>query len=167
MPAEFSARLEADIANCGPRGWLDWTLDFRNMLVYRGRRFEDGQFLPRTPPLFGADGQPLLRARRVTHLPRDPGRSDIEVFVDTPWTMVLGEESESTLQGSLATLVTPSEGPRRTRSAYVSEGRAQCLLPFGTGENGPIRSISDRNSSSLSPLNLAQGMIRISRSRVS
>jgi hypothetical protein len=99
MQAEFAARLEANIANSGPQGWLDWTLDFRNMLVHRGRRFEYGQFLPRTPSLFGADGQPLLRARRVTHLPRDPSRSDIEVFLDTPWTMVLSEESRRTHQG--------------------------------------------------------------------
>ena len=34
----------------------------------------------------------MLRAHRVTHLPRDPGRSDVEVFLDTPsWTLVLGE----------------------------------------------------------------------------
>jgi hypothetical protein len=99
MQAEFAGRFEANIANCGPPGWLDWTLDFRNMLVHRGRRFEIGQFLPKTPPLFGADGLPLLRARRATHLPRDPGRSDVEVALDTPWTMVLGEESERTLQG--------------------------------------------------------------------
>jgi hypothetical protein len=99
MQAHFSARLEASIVASGPPGWLDWTLDFRNMLVHRGRRFEYGQFVPRTPALFGADGRPVLRARRVTHLPRDPGRSDVEVFLDTPWTMVVGEERERTLQG--------------------------------------------------------------------
>jgi hypothetical protein len=97
--AQFAARLEADIAAAGPPGWLDWTLDFRNMLVHRGRRFEYGQFVPRSPVLCGADAQRLLRARRVTHLPRDPGRSDVEVFVDTAWTFVLSEEAERTLQG--------------------------------------------------------------------
>ena len=91
MPAEFSARLEADIANCGPPGWLDWTPISAICLSIAGEDSNIGQFLPRTPQLFGANGQRLLRARRVTHLPRDPGRSDIEVFVDTPWTMVLGE----------------------------------------------------------------------------
>jgi hypothetical protein len=69
------------------------------MLVHRGRRFEYGQFVPRSPLLYGADSQRLLRARRVTHLPRDPGRSDVEVFLDTPWTLVLTEEDERTLQG--------------------------------------------------------------------
>jgi hypothetical protein len=99
MQAQFAARLEANIVASGPPGWLDWTLDFRNMLVHRGRRFEYGQFVPRTPALYGADGRPVLRARRVTHLPRDPGRSDVEVFLDTPWTLVLSEDGERTLRG--------------------------------------------------------------------
>ena len=99
MQAQFAVRLEAGIAATGTPGWLDWTLDLRNMLVHRGRRMEYGQFVPRTPSLYGADGQSVLRARRVAHLPRDPGRSDVEVFLDTPWTLVLTEDSERTLQG--------------------------------------------------------------------
>ena len=69
------------------------------MLVHRGRRIELGQYLPITPVLLGPDGKPAPRARRVSHLPRDPGRSDIEVFVDTPWNMVLHEEGTQTLLG--------------------------------------------------------------------
>jgi hypothetical protein len=99
VQAQFAAQLEACVAAAGPSGWLDWTLDFRNMLVHRGRRFEYGQFVPRSPVLYGADAQRLLRARRVTHLPRDPGRSDVEVFLDTPWTLALSEEAARTLQG--------------------------------------------------------------------
>ncbi|MGA2433888.1 MAG: hypothetical protein ABSG25_01240 [Bryobacteraceae bacterium] len=100
MQAQFAARLEANIVAAGPLGWLDWTLDFRNMLVHRGRRLEYGQFVPRKPDLYGADGRPVLRARCVTHLPRDPGRSDVEVLLDAPsWTLVLAEEGERTLKG--------------------------------------------------------------------
>ena len=97
--ADFAARLESAIVAAGPQGWLDWTLDLRNMLVHRGRRIELGQYLPITPVLLGPDGKPAPRARRVSHLPRDPGRSDIEVFIDTPWKMVLHEEGTRTLQG--------------------------------------------------------------------
>jgi hypothetical protein len=97
--AEFAARLEGAISAAGPQGWLDWTLDLRNMLVHRGRRIELGQYLPVQPVLFGPDGQPAPRARRISHLPLDPGRSDIEVFVDTPWNMVLHEDGERTLRG--------------------------------------------------------------------
>ena len=97
--ADFAARLESAIVAAGPQGWLDWTLDLRNMLVHRDRRIELGQYLPITPVLLGPDGKPAPRARRVSHLPRDPGRSDIEVFIDTPWKMVLHEEGTRTLQG--------------------------------------------------------------------
>jgi len=97
--ADFAARLETAIDAAGPLGWLDWTLDLRNMLVHRGRRIELGQYLPITPVLLGPDGKAAPRARRVSHLPRDPGRSDIEVFVDTPWNMVLHEEETRTLRG--------------------------------------------------------------------
>jgi hypothetical protein len=102
MQAQFAAMLEAGIADAGPAGWLEWTLDFRNMLVHRGRRFEYGQYVPRSPALYGANAQRLLRARRVAHLPRDPGRSDVEVLIDAPWTLVLTEESERTLEGLIA-----------------------------------------------------------------
>jgi hypothetical protein len=69
------------------------------MLVHRGRRIELGQCLPVTPVLLGADGRPVPRARRVAHLPRDPGRSDVEVFLGMPWNTVLHEEGQRTLQG--------------------------------------------------------------------
>ena len=55
------------IENAGPAGWFDWLLNFRNMLVHRGRRLEIGQFLPREPVLLDGRGQPVLRARVVTH----------------------------------------------------------------------------------------------------
>jgi hypothetical protein len=69
------------------------------MLVHRGHRIELGQFLPIEPVLFGPDGKPAPRARHVSHLPRDPGRSDIEVFLDMPWNTVLHEEGQRTLKG--------------------------------------------------------------------
>jgi hypothetical protein len=99
MQAQFATQLEAAIAGAGPPGWLDWTLDFRNMLVHRGRRIEHGQFLPIEPVLYGPDGRPAPRARRAAQLPRDPGRSDVEVFIDTPWEHVLPEEARKTLFG--------------------------------------------------------------------
>lgn len=99
MQAQLAAQLEAAISSAGPQGWLEWTLDFRNMLVHRGRRLELGQFLRIEPILFGPDGQPAPRARHVSHLPRDPGRSDVEVFLGMPWNTVLHEGGQRTLQG--------------------------------------------------------------------
>jgi hypothetical protein len=106
VQAQFADRFEALIALSGPLGWLDWMLSFRNMLVHRGRRLEMGQFLPRAPLLYGADAQPVQRCRRATHLPRDPGRSDVEVWREAPcrfgdhWHgLVLSEEAAATLTG--------------------------------------------------------------------
>lgn len=108
---QFADRLETLIGEAGPKGWLDWTLHFRNMLVHRGRRIEIGQFVPRTPVLLGPDGRPIPRVRVVTHLPRDPGRSDVEVFLDPdqPGSPVLTEDAEQTLTGLLSSTVELAE----------------------------------------------------------
>ncbi len=57
-------------------------MGLRNMVVHRGRTDRIGQFVSRLPVIYGADGQPVLRTRVVNHLPRDPQRSDVEVFLD-------------------------------------------------------------------------------------
>jgi hypothetical protein len=41
----------------------------------------------------------LCRERAASLLPRDPGRSDVEVFVGMPWNGVPHEEGQQTLQG--------------------------------------------------------------------
>lgn len=101
VQAIFAAKLEQIINSAGPEGWLDWALQFRNMLVHRGRRIELGQFVPRTPRLYGPDFLPIPRARVVTHLPRDPALSDVEVFLEPSNAPVLTEDAEQTLEGLL------------------------------------------------------------------
>jgi len=107
--AEFYRQFRDVIASVGPDGWLDWALAFRNMLVHRGRRLENGQFVPKEPQLFGPDGQQVLRTRRLTFLPRNPSMSDVEVWRDTPMptvrdpleALVLSEDAAQTLGGLL------------------------------------------------------------------
>jgi hypothetical protein len=99
MQAQLKDQLEAALTAAGSHGWLDWTLDFRNMLVHRGRRIELGQLLPVEPVLLGPNGRPAPRAWRASHLPRDPGRSDIEVFLAFPSNTVLHEDAQRTLEG--------------------------------------------------------------------
>jgi hypothetical protein len=82
--AEFYRKFNELVASVGPDGWLEWALAFRNMLVHRGRRLENGQFIPKVPPLYGPDGEPILRSRRLTYLPRNPSMSDVEVWRETP-----------------------------------------------------------------------------------
>jgi len=103
VQAAFADKLEQLINLAGPPGWLDWELEFRNMLVHRGRRIELGQFIPREPMLFGPSGEPIPRIRVVTHLPRDPGCSDVEVLLESSkvsvLTSVLTEDADQTLRG--------------------------------------------------------------------
>ncbi len=101
IQADFGKKLESLIDASGASGWLDWALAFRNMLVHRGRRLEVGQFVPRQPMLYGPDGTPVPRVRVITHLPRDPGRSDVEVFLQPTESPVLTEDAEQTLGGLL------------------------------------------------------------------
>ena len=79
LQEQFAIQLTETIGSVGPAGWLGWLLDFRNMLVHRGRRIEIGQFVPREPVLYDAGGTPMVRARVVTHLPLEPNRSDMDV----------------------------------------------------------------------------------------
>lgn len=132
---QFAAQLEDAIAVAGPPGWLDWTIDFRNMLVHRGRRIELGQFVPIKPVLYGPNGHPAPRARRISHLPRDPGRSDVEVFLDTPSRFVLHEDSRQTLEGLMRSTIDLTEGTaeymrelwrwRRANPAEIPQPRDQ------------------------------------------
>lgn len=97
----FLADLNAIIDNAGPTGWFDWLLNFRNMLVHRGRRLEIGQFLPREPVLLDGRGRPVLRARVVTHLPLQPERSDVDIHREPNLPPVLTEDSRQTLEGAM------------------------------------------------------------------
>jgi len=107
VQADFYRKFSEVIASVGPDGWLQWALDFRNMLVHRGRRLESGQFVPKLPQILGPDGDQVLRARRLTYLPRNPSMSDVEVWRETPMTstrdplqtLVLAEDAVETLGG--------------------------------------------------------------------
>jgi hypothetical protein len=106
---DFYSKLKDVVASTGPAGWLNWTLDFRNMLVHRGRRLENGQFVPKLPQLYGPSGEQIPRVRRLTYLPRNPSMSDVEVWRETPMTqrrdpleaLVLNEDAAQTLGGLL------------------------------------------------------------------
>lgn len=101
VQASFAEEFERLIGIAGPAEWLDWELAFRNMLVHRGRRIDVGQYVPKTPVLYGPGSQPIPRVRVVNHLPRDPGRSDVEVFLEPSRTLVLTEDADQTLNGLL------------------------------------------------------------------
>jgi hypothetical protein len=100
----FLNDLNAMFDNAGPAGWFDWLLDFRNMLVHRGRRIEMGQILPREPGHLDASGTPVFRARVATHLPLQPERSDVDIHREPNLPPVLTEESRQTLEGAMGSV---------------------------------------------------------------
>lgn len=92
--------LETEIHDAGPEGWLPWVLGLRNMLVHRGRRISVAQLVPREPVLLDFRGRPIPRMNVIQQLPRDAGRSEIEVFLD-PEAPVLTEDAIKTITGVL------------------------------------------------------------------
>ena len=46
IQAQLSKVIDGLIDQHGPSGWVEWMLDYRNMVVHRGRRLHFGQILP-------------------------------------------------------------------------------------------------------------------------
>lgn len=77
----ISEAIDDAVKNAGPAGWLDWALDYRNMLVHRGRRTRVWNVdLESGAPVLDHRGVPIPRARMVYHLARDPKNSDIQAY---------------------------------------------------------------------------------------
>jgi hypothetical protein len=90
---EFAMDLSGAISAAGPPGWLAWAVEYRNMLVHRGRRFEMAQFMPLGGQLHGTHGETFIPVRVVHQLARDPARSDMEAFVALSIAHVLAPRS--------------------------------------------------------------------------
>ncbi len=100
-------RLERAIAEAGPPGWLEWLIDLRNMYVHRGRRLELAELRAVPSGILGPDGRPVIRTDLLPLLPRDPGWSDVQVFLKfaPARPLVLTENAEVTLRGVLESTV--------------------------------------------------------------
>lgn len=144
--ASLAASLEAIIASSGPPGWLVWTSDFRHMVVHRARRLQSVQLRPRQPMIYGPDGGLVLRTDAVVHLPRDPGRSDVEVLLSTGLASVLTENAGQTIAGVLRSAVTLIDATaaelvtcwaqRRTNPALLTQPRDQWPAGPSTDSTG-------------------------------
>lgn len=101
IQAELSEGIDGLIDQHGPPGWVEWMLDYRNMVVHRGRRLHFGQIFPSR--VLGPDERPA-RAIRHTYLPRDPARSDVEALRDDASVAgsLLTEDAQTTLKGLIA-----------------------------------------------------------------
>lgn len=116
----FHERLEQLIAGAGPEGWLEWTLNFRNMLVHRGRHLQQWTCLPTGQQQQLPDGRVRFGIEAQLHLPRDPSRGEVDAWRDDVQHFTLDEDARETLSGIW-------------RSAQVVvEGAAALLLELWT-----------------------------------
>lgn len=81
----------------GPKDWLEWTTQYRNMFVHRGRRITYNQIHPRETPLYDERGQWIPRATSTMHLARCPDKSHAEAMISKD--MILNEDADITLHG--------------------------------------------------------------------
>jgi hypothetical protein len=97
LQIDFRDFFEDKKKSSGPEDWLEWTDQYRNMFVHRGRRLTHNQLLPREPPLYDAAGNWIPRATSSLHLAKYPDKSDAEALIKLD--MVLDEDADKTLNG--------------------------------------------------------------------
>ena len=104
LQSSFARDFDRFIVCDKPPGWVEWMLNYRNMVVHRGRRFSAGQFVP---SIGGESPSVSIPCRWIDHLPIDPNRSDIEVLsgLDSLGQSLLAEDSKATIRGLLESTV--------------------------------------------------------------
>ncbi|MCY4564048.1 MAG: hypothetical protein OXE40_06135 [Gammaproteobacteria bacterium] len=92
-------QLQSTIKECGPTGWLEWLVQYRNMLVHRGLRQELHTLSVRSE-LLTADGHPASVVD-TAYLPNQPSLSEVEAYLAARSLGALGlsEDAEVTLNG--------------------------------------------------------------------
>lgn len=94
----------------GAADWDQWSNDYRNMLVHRGKR-TSLSWLKREAHLVDNKGMPIVRAVPVQLLCTDPDLSEIEAFTlqDKTW-FVFSENAHITITGLVRSVETLVEG---------------------------------------------------------
>jgi hypothetical protein len=82
IQGQAARHIIASMGRAGPAGWDRWLLEYRNMLVHRGRHLWMTKLVNKDVPLHVPGGDVVLPHAMVPMLPRDPGRSEVEVLRD-------------------------------------------------------------------------------------
>ena len=146
LQAQFGAQLETLIQQAGPSGWFRWVVDLRNAQIHRGRRLQMSELRPVPSGVVGFDGHPVIRTDVIHQLPRDPGRSDVEMFLDLSHPPVLTESAAMTLLGVLdSTLRLIADGGALLLDAWRTRRADPALLPqpFEQWAGGPSTATAD------------------------
>lgn len=97
LKIEFRDFLDDVIQKTGPEDWFDWTTQYRNMFVHRGRRLMMNHLTGRLPVLYDIRGLPIPRMTTTFHLAKYPDKSEVEATLLGP--TMLNEDASVTLEG--------------------------------------------------------------------
>lgn len=97
LQADFRDFFEDVKTGSGPEDWLEWTTQYRNMYIHRGRRSTFNQIISNDAGLLDARGQLIPRATTTLHLAKHPDKSDAEAMILRDIT--LSEDADVTLKG--------------------------------------------------------------------
>src|SRR4029453_7727149 len=81
----------------GPTDWFEWTIQYRNMFVHRGRRLIYNQLKPRDVLLLDHMERVIPRSTSSLHMATHPDKSDAEVLIRNR--IVLNEDADVTFNG--------------------------------------------------------------------
>ncbi|HLG13040.1 MAG TPA: hypothetical protein VJH03_00740 [Blastocatellia bacterium] len=98
LQADFRDFFEQVRVATGVQDWLEWTDQYRNMFVHRGRRMAYPQIVSQDVVLFDSNGQVIPRSTSTLHLAKYPDRSEIEALIKSK-DVLLNEDAEVTLNG--------------------------------------------------------------------
>lgn len=95
----LASELDEITGRAGPPGWTDWILDYRNMLVHRGRRTEVN-ILRVESHILDTAGRPIPRTIPTLLFAKDPHLSDIQAHLLSP-TNVVREDAARLIPAAL------------------------------------------------------------------
>lgn len=100
LQLDFKAFLESVKQRSGPEDWFEWTMQYRNMFVHRGRRIIYNQMKPREVLLLDHLERIIPRATSSLHMATHPDKSDAEALIQNR--IVLNEDADVTFNGIFA-----------------------------------------------------------------
>lgn len=94
---DFNAFLQTVKNDSGPTDWFEWTIQYRNMFVHRGRRIIYNQLRPREVLLLDHMERVIPRSTSSLHMATHPDKSDAEALIRNR--IVLNEDADVTFNG--------------------------------------------------------------------
>lgn len=94
---DFLELFQSVKATTGVSEWLEYSDQYRNMFIHRGRRLMFNQMTPRPSIVLDKDGNSRPITTATMHLVSEPDKSDAESFMHS--NVTLNEDAEVTLTG--------------------------------------------------------------------